>query len=53
VVFFHFRGFAVSLNLTRMGTLDYGDNLDILKRYIKDETVDCRRRSENGVILAV
>jgi 16S rRNA G966 N2-methylase RsmD len=32
--------FAVSLNLTRMGTLYYGDNLDILKRYIKDETVD-------------
>src|SRR3974390_479365 len=23
-----------------MGTLYYGDNLDILKRYIKDETVD-------------
>ena len=23
-----------------MGTLYYGDNLDILKRYIMDETVD-------------
>jgi len=23
-----------------MGTLYYGDNLDILKRYIKDESVD-------------
>ena len=23
-----------------MGTLYYGDNLDILRRYIKDETVD-------------
>jgi DNA modification methylase len=24
----------------RMGTLYYGDNLDILRRYIKDETID-------------
>lgn len=24
----------------RMGTLYYGDNLDILRRYLKDETVD-------------
>ncbi|MGD0261808.1 MAG: hypothetical protein ABSD29_18625 [Verrucomicrobiota bacterium] len=24
----------------RMGTLYYGDNLDILRRYFKDETVD-------------
>ena len=23
-----------------MGTLHYGDNLDILRRYLKDETVD-------------
>jgi 16S rRNA G966 N2-methylase RsmD len=23
-----------------MGTLYYGDNLDILRRYLKDETVD-------------
>ena len=23
-----------------MGTLYYGDNLDILRRYIKDETLD-------------
>jgi hypothetical protein len=23
-----------------MGTLYYGDNLDILRRYVKDETVD-------------
>jgi site-specific DNA-methyltransferase (adenine-specific) len=23
-----------------MGTLYYGDNLDILRRYIKDETID-------------
>lgn len=26
--------------LRRMGTLYYGDNLDILRRYLKDETVD-------------
>jgi len=26
--------------LARMGTLYYGDNLDILRRYLKDETVD-------------
>src|SRR5438477_7927023 len=26
--------------LQRMGTLYYGDNLDILRRYLKDETVD-------------
>jgi len=23
-----------------MGTLDYGDNLEILRRYVKDEAVD-------------
>ena len=26
--------------LAGMGMLDYGDNLDILRRYVKDETVD-------------
>ena len=26
--------------LAHMGTLYYGDNLDILRRYLKDETVD-------------
>ena len=26
--------------LRHMGTLYYGDNLDILRRYLKDETVD-------------
>jgi adenine specific DNA methylase Mod len=28
------------LTLPRMGTLYYGDNLEILKRYIKDDSVD-------------
>lgn len=27
-----------------MGTLYYGDNLDILRRYVKDETVDLVHR---------
>ena len=46
---FSFSEFQLFLNLAsanfpahnrRRGTLYYGDNLDILKRYIKDETID-------------
>src|SRR6266699_2918877 len=32
--------FSDSARLAGMGTLYYGDNLEILRRYIKDETVD-------------
>src|SRR6059058_1170979 len=27
-------------NICEVGTLYYGDNLDILRRYVKDETID-------------
>ena len=35
IVFLPLPGYAL-----RMGTLYYGDNLDILRRYPKDETVN-------------